>query len=82
MSECKENEVGTMAALSKKIDDQSRFTRMLVVVCCLAVLASMFYSLTSLVGLLPELTLARIMGNLDSVHNEWRALEKLSTSKK
>ena len=81
MPECKENEldVSTHARLAKKIDDQARFTRMLVVVCCLAVLGSMFYSLTSLVNLLPDLVMARLMGNLDTVQREWQTLEKLST---
>ena len=69
------------ALLSKKIDDHARLLRMLVVICSLAILACMFYSLTSIVDILPDLVIARLMGKLDTVQREWQVLEKLSTGK-
>lgn len=80
MPDSKTNE-DMIALLSKKIDEQAKFTRMVVVVCCLATLASTFFSLTSMVEKLPDITFAKLLGNVDSIQREWHSLEKLSAAK-
>jgi len=61
--------------LSKKIDDQARFTRAVVIICTLAILGVMFYTLTSIVTTLPGLVLAHFMGNLEQVVMEYKLVE-------
>ena len=70
-----------IALLSKKIDDQGKFTRMIIIVCCLTVLASMFYSLSAMVEILPDIVFAKLLGNVDSVQREWHTLDRLAASK-
>jgi hypothetical protein len=60
------------AQLSKKIDDQARFTRGVNIICTLAILGVMFYTLTSIVATLPDLVLATFMGNMEKVAAEWK----------
>jgi hypothetical protein len=64
-----------LAELAKKIDDQARFTRGVVVVCTLSTLGVIFYTLTSIVSTLPDLILAKYMGNMERVYQEWRLIE-------
>ncbi|MBX9877368.1 MAG: hypothetical protein K2Y22_02835 [Candidatus Obscuribacterales bacterium] len=47
-----------LSALSKKIEDQSRFTRVLVLMCTSAIAAIMFYLTTEVVSSLPMLQLS------------------------
>jgi len=72
MTEGSEN---LLAVLSKKIDDQARFTRGVVVICTLAIIAVVFYSLTSLVSVIPGLVLAELMGNLEQVQTQWKLID-------
>ena len=81
MPEVNESVADPITLLRKRIDEQARLTRMLVAVCCLAVLASMFYSLVSIIGIIPNLTLTRILGNIESIHTRWHSLDKLSIDK-
>ena len=76
-----ENEANVIAVLSKKFDDQTRFICMLVILCCLTILACTFYSLTSMIAVLPDLTYAKLIGNLDGVQRQWQLLDKLAMSK-
>jgi hypothetical protein len=69
------------AQLSKKIDDQARFTRTVVIICTLSILGINFYSLTSMVTTLPDLVLAHFMGNLEQVVIEWKLAENSKMSK-
>jgi hypothetical protein len=69
------------AILTKKIDREANFTRMVVVVCCLAILASTFYCLTSMVDVLPVMVYTKILGKLDSLQREWYSLDKLTKEK-
>ncbi len=55
-----------IAALSKKIEDQSSFTRVLVLLCTSAVAAIMFYLTTEVVSSLPMLQLT--VDQLQVVH--------------
>ncbi len=47
-----------IGALSKKIEDQGRFTRVLVMLCTSAIAAIMFYLTTEVVSSLPMLQLS------------------------
>jgi hypothetical protein len=67
--------------LSKKIDDQSRFTRIVTVLCCLAVIGCISYAISSLVYVLPDLIIAKVMSNMESLHTEWKTIEKLPPKK-
>lgn len=82
MPELNNEPIDIFAQLSKKIDDQARFTRMLVVVCCLAIVGSMFYSLSSLIATIPDLMLAKFLGNLENIQTEWQLVEQLHTAAK
>jgi len=64
-----------LAEIAKKIDDQARFTRGVMVVCTLSILGVIFYTLTSMVSTLPDLILAKFMGNMEKVDQEWRLIE-------
>jgi len=75
MTDLEEKEI--VAQVVKKIDQSSVLTRLVVVICCLTVLASMFYTLTSLVQVLPEIVVAKVIGNVDLLRREWHALDKL-----
>jgi hypothetical protein len=70
-----------LAVLSKKIDDQARFTRGVMIICTLAIIAVVFYSLTSLVSVLPGLVLADFMGNLEQVQTQWKLIENVRAPK-
>jgi hypothetical protein len=70
-----------LAILSKKIDDQARFTRGVNIICTLAIIAVVFYSLTSLVSVLPGLVLAEFMGNLEQVQTQWKLIENVRAPK-
>ena len=66
-----------LAILSKKIDDQARFTRGVNIICTLAIIAVVFYSLTSLVSVIPGLVLADLMSNLEQVQTQWKLIENV-----
>jgi hypothetical protein len=67
-------EVTQLAALSKKIDDQERFTRSIMVVCTVSVLALMFYTLTATYSNLPSTMVFYFMGNLEKIVTEWNLI--------
>jgi flagellar biosynthesis protein FlhB len=81
MADTKETALDPITSLGKKIDEQSRLTRMLIIVCCLSTLASMFYSLASLIGIIPNLVLTKMLANIEPIQMQWHSLEKLSNSK-
>ena len=65
----------TIAILAKKIDDQARFTRSVVIICTLAVLGVMFYTLTEVFTSLPQAVVLHYMANLEPIVKEWHAAE-------
>ena len=68
--------------LLKKIDDQHRFTRIVTVLCCLAIIGCLSYAISSLVSAMPDLVMAKVMSNMDSLHTEWKTMEKVSPQTK
>ena len=65
----------TVADLAKKIDDQARFTRSVSVICTLAILGVMFYTLTEMFSNLPSAIILHYMANLDKIVHEWNSIE-------
>jgi hypothetical protein len=65
----------TLADLAKKVDDQSRFTRSVSVICTLAILGVMFYTLTEMFSNLPPAIILHYMANLDKIVHEWNTIE-------
>jgi hypothetical protein len=64
-----------LAQLSKKIDDQMRFTRIVFVLCTLAIVGVLYFTMTSELAVLPDLVLTRFMGNMEPLVNEWKLAE-------
>jgi hypothetical protein len=70
-----------VSTLSKKIDDQARFTRIVAVICCLAIIGCLSYAISSLIYALPDLMLAKVMSNMEALQIEWKAIDKLPAKK-
>ncbi len=71
-----------LSTLSKKIDDQARFTRIVTVLCCLAVIGCVSYAISSVLYVLPDLVMAKVMSNMETLHTEWKVIEKFPVEKK
>jgi hypothetical protein len=65
----------TLADLAKKMDDQSRFTRSVSVICTLAILGVMFYTLTEMFSNLPSAIVLHYMANMDKIVHEWNEIQ-------
>jgi len=63
----------TFATLAKKIDDQARFTRAVTIICTLAILGVLFYTLTEIFNGLPQAVILHYMANMEPIVKEWRA---------
>jgi hypothetical protein len=64
-----------IAVLAKRIDDQSRFTRAVVVICTTAVLGVMFYMMTEIFATLPSVIFTNTLGQMDKLVYMWKATE-------
>ncbi len=64
-----------LALLSKRIEDQSRFTRSVVVICTLLILGINFYTSTTMIGVLPQLFVTNIMGNMEPLVQQFNLVE-------
>jgi hypothetical protein len=65
----------TLADLAKKMDDQSRFTRSVSVICTLAILGVMFYTLTEMFSSLPSAIVLHYIANLDLIVDDWNKIQ-------
>ncbi len=72
----------TVAQLSRKIDEQARFTRSVMVICTLAVLGVMFYTLTEMFSKLPGSIVMHYRNNLDEIVKEWKVYEQSQSRQK
>ncbi|MFN8654842.1 MAG: hypothetical protein U0105_00770 [Candidatus Obscuribacterales bacterium] len=66
-----------VAALATKIEKESRFTRTLVVVTCVANLCVMFYMMHEMFVDLPIAILAKYQENLQIIYSQWKTYENL-----
>lgn len=64
-----------IAVLAKRVDDQARFTRAVVVICTTAVMGVMFYMLTEIFGTLPQVMITNMLGSMDKLVYMWNATE-------
>ncbi len=62
----------TMESISKKIDEQFRFTRSVIFMCTCLILGVMFYIIFTLFDQLPELVVLRFMGKMEPIIQEAR----------
>jgi hypothetical protein len=65
----------TLAELAKKIDDQSRFTRSISIICTLIIVGFGIYSLTEEFTSLPSVIVLHYIANLEKIVYEWNAVE-------
>ena len=72
----------SLAELAKKVDDQARFTRSVSIICTLAILGVMFYTLTEMFSNLPAAILLHYMANLEKIVYEWNVIETNATKGK
>ncbi len=61
--------------LSNKIDSQARFTRSLVVICCMAVIGVIYYTFIQLFNTLPDQIIMTYMGKLSDIQTQWKVIE-------
>ena len=71
----------TIAQLSKKIDEQARFTRSVTIICTLTILGVMFYTLTEMFSNLPGAIILHYMANLEKIVTEWNAIQNVLEKK-
>jgi len=71
----------TIAQLSKKIDEQARFTRSVTIICTLTILGVMFYTLTEMFSNLPGAIILHYMANLEKIVTEWNAIQNVIEKK-
>jgi len=64
-----------LAQLSKKIDDQARFSRIVYAMCTFVVVGVIYYTMTSEIAVLPDLILTRFMGNMEPLVREFKLVE-------
>ncbi|MBC7997833.1 MAG: hypothetical protein IAF58_07815 [Leptolyngbya sp.] len=75
MSEDYSSIESSLAQLSKRIDEQARFTRSVVIICTLTVLGVVFYTMTEVFSSLPANILLHFMGNMEKVYHEWKLFD-------
>lgn len=65
----------TLAQLAKRIEDQGRFTRTIIISCTLGILALFFYAITEIYTTLPQAVVLHYMANVEPIVREWRIAE-------
>lgn len=65
-----------LAHLTKRIEEQSRFTRSVTVICTLLILGVAFYTSTTMITVMPQLMVANIMGNMEQLVQQWKLIDK------
>lgn len=65
----------TLAEIGKKIDEQARFTRSVLIICTLAILGFLAYTLTEIFSTMPQAIILQYMANLDKIVVEWDKIE-------
>ena len=72
----------TLQALAKKVDEQARFTRSVVIICTLTILGVTFYTLTEMFSNLPSMVILQYMSNLEKIVYEWNSIQQTITNGK
>lgn len=64
-----------VAELSKQIQDQSRFTRAIVLVCTAATMGVAFWTVVQIFSLLPAAIVLQYMNNMPNIVAQWKFYE-------
>lgn len=72
---------GKIAALTTKIDRESRLTRSLVLLCTAAILGVILYTITIMYDYVPKLVWATFQENLQITHDHWKVLDRTFDAK-
>ena len=71
-----------VADLAKHIQDQSRFTRAIVLVCTAALMAVIFYVMTEIYSTLPGVIILSFKSDLPNIIAQWRFTEAAQNKNK
>jgi hypothetical protein len=71
----------SIAQLSKKIDEQARFTRSVVIICTLTILGVVFYTMTEMFSSMPANIVMHYMANMEKIVYEWKLIEASMSSR-
>ncbi|HEY9784801.1 MAG TPA: hypothetical protein V6D17_05315 [Candidatus Obscuribacterales bacterium] len=66
-----------LAQIAKKIDEQGRFTRSVMIICTMAVLGLVLYTMTEMFSSLPSNIVLHLMGNLEKIIHEYHEIERV-----
>lgn len=66
-----------LAALNSKIEREARFTRSLVVICTAAILGVTLVPVKIMLTDLPTIMWAEFSEHLDTLHSQWKILERV-----
>ena len=61
-----------LAELAKSIQDQSRFTRAILLVCTCATMAVAFWSIVQTITILPSAVVVQFMNEMPSIVKQWK----------
>lgn len=64
-----------IAELSKRIQDQARFTRAIVLVCAAAMIGALFFSTVQIFSLLPTAVVLQYMDKMPEIVAQWKVTE-------
>lgn len=70
------------AQLAKKVDEQFRFTRFTVVLCCLTNIGILIFTMMTTFESLPFTVLGHYESNLDRIVHEWISYEDLARAQR
>jgi hypothetical protein len=65
----------TLADLAKKIDDQARFTRSVSIICMLAIVGVIFFMLTEMFSIMPNIIMMRLMSEVGNLSTEYDRIQ-------
>jgi len=71
-----------LAELAKSVQDQSRFTRAILLVCTSAMMAVAFWSIVQTITILPSAVVVQFMNEMPSIVKQWRFHEANQTNPK
>jgi hypothetical protein len=67
--------------LLKRIEKQEQFTRMVSLICCIAILSVMFYTVTEMFSDLPQLIVVHAMSNMKTIVTERHLVDSVAAKR-
>lgn len=71
----------TIAQLGKRLEEQARFTRIVFIFCTLTIVGVLYLTMTSQLQVLPDLVMAKFMGNMEPLVGEYKLAEQVVNKK-